>query len=175
MIIRRHEADSLDFPKFDGSGSFRDKWSETRRTIQHQSGRPEESALWWKQVEDLENVTYEDLAESGPMFKAYDGKILVGLLKSVEDLLKRKIMRYEELAHKNGKIFTGRQAGRLIFNDFKADNVSRNLLNITHLMNLAKPRDDNLAGFLLDWHRILDDQEYSLSVELENHVFCRIP
>ena len=46
VVIRRHEADSFDFPKFDGSGSFRDKWSEARRTIQHQSGRPEESALW---------------------------------------------------------------------------------------------------------------------------------
>ena len=93
----------------------------------------------------------------------------------MEAELLRKIERLEERAHKQNKIFTGRQAGRMVYMDFKTDRVSRNLFSVTHLQLLSHAQDSKLSGFLEDWFRILDDQELELDpLQLERIFYQKI-
>ena len=53
------------------------------------------------QVEDLENVSFDDLGGPGITFEQYDGKLHLAALKSVGPSLNRKMQRVEERMHKD--------------------------------------------------------------------------
>ena len=91
VIVTRKEADVLHFPRFGTVVSFRQDWAETCREIINKSGRRAACNEWWSEVEKIKEVTFEELGYAGSVSEPYDGKILVGLMKSVYPLLKRRI------------------------------------------------------------------------------------
>ena len=101
-VVTRKEAEVLTFPKFGGIESFRDDWCEARREVVFKSGRKQLCGPWWRQIEDVANVSFEDLADLGRMFEQYDGTIHVAALKSVTPALKRKLRRVEDRLYKEG-------------------------------------------------------------------------
>ena len=78
----------LTFPKFGEVESFRDDWCEARREVVFKSGRKQLCGQWWRQIEDVEHVSFDDLAVTGDVFEQYDGKVHVAALKSVAPALR---------------------------------------------------------------------------------------
>ena len=84
----------------------------------HKSGRRLLAHKWFGEIEDL-SIPISDLANPGSVFEQYDGKCLIATIEAVEgQLIGRVIAREIRKARKEGKIFAGRQALRLVLEGF---------------------------------------------------------
>ena len=94
-LVQRREAEHLSFPKFGDATSFARNWKTARRTTVLGSGRRTECDAWWREIENVD-VSFESLMETGPLFQQYDGKVQLAALKSIPEMLHRKIELVEE-------------------------------------------------------------------------------
>ena len=44
------------------------------------------AGLWWDEVEDVDNKSYDALGDAGRVFEQWDAKVFVELLNSVESV-----------------------------------------------------------------------------------------
>ena len=153
-VVTRKEPEKLTFPRFDGMKSFKEKWAEVRREVVNRSGRIKLADVWWRQIEDVTKFTFEDLAVPGKVFEQYDGKIFVAAVNSVDEELKRKILRMEEQSYKTGVRLSGRQTLRLILEHFRTDKVAKEMFHVMHFHALRYPGDSQLTQFMEDWYRL---------------------
>ena len=135
------------------------------------SARSAKAKLWFAQIDDLANVSYEDLATPGVLFEQYDYVVAVATMKAVKGQLFRRIRREEEEANRRGETMSGRQMLRMVLNSYQTDPVAKEMFNITHLNELPYLGDDRLAEFLEVWLRLLGDQEESISERQKKLLF----
>ena len=121
----------------------------------------------------MANITFDDLNRPGKIMTQYDFKVLKAAFDHArgDDILHRDMNRKSKQMQKLGIEMTGRQALRLIMENFKTDETSKELYNINHLTNLRYPGDANMASFLQQWHRLLDDQDDPVSDKKKEHLF----
>ena len=108
-------------------------------------GRKRLCAIYWRAIEDVENVSFDDLGDPGRVLEHYDGKVHVAVLDAVGPALRRKIARVEAELWKAGKFMSGRQSLRMVYDHFKTDRTSRELFSVTHLHALLYRGDDRYA------------------------------
>jgi len=152
-------------------------WFTTKRTICGQSARAPLADAWWRQVEQVDRFSMEDLAISGRVFEAYDYKICQALLEAIENggssPLERKLLRFERELDAQSRLMTGRMVGRLIWLSYSTDSVSRQQYNEDHLRELKYPGDDRLEEFMDLWYKILGDNRDTISETAKEKVFYR--
>jgi len=152
-------------------------WATLKRIICGQSSRAPRAMAWWRQVEDVETVTMEQLAVSGRMFEGYDYKICQALLEAIEadgsSPLERKILRFERELDAKRQLMTGRMVGRLIWLSYSTDSVSRQQFNEDHLRDLKYPGDNRLEEFMDCWHKILGDNRDTISEVAKEKIFFK--
>lgn len=172
--VTRKEADQFNFGKFDNAGTFKSVWADARREVMGKSGRKRLVHEYWSKMVDY-TVSWEELEDPGEILDQLDGKVLVSFMKSTTGQLHRKIRYVEEQMEKEGKIMSGRQAGRLVHLDFTTDKVASQMFNTTHLHELVYPGDDHLEQFIGDWFAILSHQEQPVpELQLERIFYKKI-
>ena len=68
---------------------------------------------------------------------------------------------------------TGRLALRVVWEWFMVDETAKALYSINHLQDLPYPGDDYMVQFILDWRRILADQESNVTEVQKDRIFYK--
>ena len=161
------------FQKFDNVKSFRDRWASAKRTVVNLSGRREIARQWFKEIEDVQGITFEQLGNPGTALAHFDSKLVPATLDATSGQLYRQIRRHEDRLDKETLTLAGRQALRLVYVHYMTDKTAKELYDITHLQDLAYPGDDHLPLFMEDWYRLMDDQEDPLPERQKQRIFYK--
>ena len=155
----RKEADSFTFPKLNNAATFRDAWADSRREVMNKSAAGVRAvALWWRSIQQVHEVTWEQLAHVTPEFEGTCGKVLSACLKATDGQLLRDIRREEKVAFdKASSPMTGRQAMRMVYMHFETNLVASQLFTINHVQDMKFPGDKLMGAFLSNWHTILNN------------------
>ena len=142
LLVTRKEAETVAIEAPPNMAGFRDYWLRQRREVLRASGRGEAAAEWWREIEDIKNVSFDDLAKCGKSMVPLELKLHAGAVKVLTGPLKRKVVRLEEeLYNQKKRLMYGRQTMRVIYMNYRTDKTKRQMYNITHLHNLEYPGD----------------------------------
>ena len=150
------EADTVKLLTFPTSAaSFRAWRIATRNEIHAASGRPGPRMFAW--ILEVENfdVSFEALAEPGK-HKTLDAKILAAILKVQSGGLGSRILMASDTAAVTRKRpLSGRQALRMIYQEFKVDDEA----GTHYIEDLMAVRlvDDKYESFLTLWDMVVDN------------------
>ena len=163
-LTSRKEAESLTFPRFNDVTSFNEAWMKTFNEVIYKSARREQANVWFNQIENIKEISFEDLNRTGAIFEQYDGKCMIATKKACEgQLILRRILRIEKEIKEKGGIMSGRQALRLVYLDNRTDKVRKALFNVRHFQVFKYPGDHMLGEFMEVWFKMESDQQQDVS------------